>query len=114
MGDSGIFRAQHLAWQRSNVSAAAAYLREVLDTDPGNARVKALYEGLLDVLDPTRRVARVQRELAKAQAAAQRAERRGIERRAGTDRRQRDIRVPKEFDRRSGVDRRSGKDRRKV
>jgi hypothetical protein len=113
VSDSGIFRAQHEAWQRGNVQAAAAYLREALAADPANARVKALYEGLLDVLEPTRRVLRMQRELARAEAAARAAERRAGERRTGSDRRQRDIRVPKEFDRRSGVDRRTGKDRRK-
>jgi hypothetical protein len=113
VSESGIFRAQHQAWQRGNVSAAAAYLREVLDADPNNARVRALHEGLLDVLDPTRRVLRQQRELAKAEAAARALERRANERRTGVDRRQKDLRVPKEFDRRSGTDRRTGRDRRK-
>jgi erythromycin esterase-like protein len=113
VSDPGIFRIPHQVWQRANVNAAAAYLREVLAQDPANVRVKALLEGLQDVLDPTRRVARLQRELARATDRAA-AERRRAERRTGHDRRQRDIQVPEILDRRSGVDRRTGKDRRKA
>jgi hypothetical protein len=112
VSDPGIFSIPHQVWQRANVNAAAAYLREVLAGDPSNLRVKALLEGLQDVLDPTRRVARLQRELAKATHQTK-AERRRADRRRGEDRRQRDIQVPEILDRRSGVDRRSGKDRRR-
>ena len=112
MADPGIFRLGHQAWQRANVIAAASFLRELLARDPDNARVKALYEGLLDVVEPTRRVQRQQRELAQATKLKQ--ERRSSERRSGRDRRQTDLRVPAELDRRAGSDRRAGRDRRKT
>ena len=56
-----------MSWQRANVQAAANYLRERIAAGaPGSedVRSKAIYEGLLDVLDPARRTARVQRESA--------------------------------------------------
>jgi hypothetical protein len=111
VADTGIFRINQQAWQRANVMAAAAYFREVLGREPQNVRVKALYEGLLDVVEPTRRVVRQQRELATTSPAAQ--ERRRTERRTGRERRQRDLSVPAALDRRSGAERRTGQDRRK-
>jgi hypothetical protein len=111
MGDTGIFRVSHQAWQRVNVTAAATYLREVLAADPGNMRVRALHEGLLDVLEPTRRVARQQRELARTEIPL--SERRRNDRRAGADRRQTDLQVPAVMDRRSGTERRIDRDRRR-
>jgi hypothetical protein len=111
MSNGGMFRVAHQVWQRANVTAAATYLREVLAADPGNTRVRALHEGLLDVLDPTRRVARQQRELARTDLPL--SERRRTDRRAGLDRRQKDIGVPAVMDRRSGAERRTGSDRRK-
>lgn len=109
MSDPGIFRLGHQTWQRANVMAAAAFLREILALEPDNVRVTAVYEGLLDVIDPARRVLRLQRELANA---VEKQERRNIERRAGSDRRQKDLRVPAEFDRRAAA-RRVASDRRK-
>ena len=111
MADTGIFRLPHQAWQRANVIAAATYLSELLAANPGNVRVKVLHEGLLDVLDPTRRVARQQRELSRPTGAARVAERRATDRRTGVERRQKDIGVPEIFDRRK-AERRSGRDRR--
>jgi hypothetical protein len=99
-------------WQRANVIAAAAYFREILTREPDNIRVRALYDGLLEVLDPTRRAVRLQRELASATTAAK-AERRTRERRSGTDRRQRPMDGLGELERRSGLDRRTGGERRK-
>lgn len=75
MAETGIFRVSHHGWQRANINAAASYLREVLAGDPANTRVKALHEGLLDVLEPTRRMVRQQRELARVTAAARRSAR---------------------------------------
>lgn len=101
------------AWQRANVVAAANCLREQLAKSPGDTRLLAAYEGLLDVLDPARARARQQREQAQAArqaAAAIRAERRRTERRLG-DRRRVD-RGPSGPEQRSGVDRRTGRDRR--
>lgn len=111
MGDPGIFRINQQVWQKANIMAAAAYLREILSREPDNARVKSLYEGLLDVVEPTRRLVRQQRELATVTSASQ--ERRRAERRTGRDRRERDIGVPSPMERRSGHDRRTGRDRRK-
>ncbi|HEX6972942.1 MAG TPA: hypothetical protein VF147_00990 [Vicinamibacterales bacterium] len=89
-------------WQRANVMAAAGYLREILAREPHNARVKALYDGLLEVIEPNRRVLRQQRELLAAK-----------DRRAGRDRRQFGLGPPAGLERRSGHDRRGGKDRRR-
>ncbi len=113
MADTGIFKISHQVWQRANIAAATAYFREVLAKDPDNARVKALYEGLLDVVEPTRRVLRQQRELATATARAQQERRRLAERRRTGERRQRALGGPQGQERRSGADRRAGTDRRK-
>jgi len=115
MGDSGIFKTGHQVWQRANLMAAANYLREQLAQAPDDLRIKSLYEGLLEVLDPSRRTTRVQRErLAATQASVPvRVERLGRERRAGIERRKTDQGPPDGIERRSRTDRRSGKDRRK-
>jgi len=84
VADTGIFKSSHQVWQRANIAAATAYLREVLARDPDDARVKAIYEGLLDVVEPTRR----------------------------NERQQRAAGAPHGLERRSGGNRRSGKDRR--
>jgi len=110
VADTGIFRVSHQVWQRANIMAAAGYLREVMTREPDNGRVKALYEGLLEVMEPTRRVLRQQRELATAAAATK--ERRTRERRAGRDRRQFSMGTPAGVERRRGHDRRTGRDRR--
>jgi hypothetical protein len=112
VADAGIFRIAHGVWQRANVNAAAAYFREVLVREPTNVRARALYDGLLEVLEPTRRTLRMQRELASATTAAKQ-ERRARERRTGGDRRQRHLDNLGELERRSGIDRRTGRDRRK-
>ena len=91
--------------------AAANYLREVSSRTPDDLRLKSLYEGLLEVLDPSRRTARVQRTLALAAGAAK-PERRGGDRRSGNDRRKVRITLTKASERRSGTERRSGRDRR--
>jgi len=78
-----------MSWQSVNVQAAASYLRERIAAGDDSARTKAIYDGLLEVLDPTRRAVRVQREMAAgakaAAAAAVQAER---DRRAAERRRQ--------------------------
>ncbi len=112
MADASIFRMAHGVWQRAAVNAAVAYFRETLAREPGNLRVKALHDGLLEVLDPTRRTVRMQRELASATTRAKQ-ERRARERRSGADRRQRHMDGLGELERRSGIDRRTGRDRRK-
>ena len=114
MADAGIFRTAHHVWQRASIMAAANYLREHLTRAPDDPRVKSLYDGLLEVLDPSRRMVRIQRELAATSAAAKasRAKRSGHERRAGRNRRRADLGPPEGLERRKGGDRRSGKDRR--
>jgi hypothetical protein len=100
-------------WQRANIQLAASYLREVIakGADP---RAKAAYEGLLDVLDPARRTARLQRELAAMAAAipipAAR-ERRATHERRGKNRRKVNEGSPIGVERRQS-ERRSGRDRR--
>ena len=59
-----------IPWQRANIQAAASYLRERISKGDDDRRTKAIYEGLLEVLDPTRRATRVQREMAAAAKAA--------------------------------------------
>lgn len=90
MGDSGVFRAPVLhPWQRTNVIAAANSLRQQISRTPEDQKVRAAYEGLLDLLDPSRVLARKQREMAQATrqaAAAIKTERRSQERRT-TERR---------------------------
>lgn len=111
MTDTGVFRLSHQVWQRANIMAVAGYLREVMAREPDDARVRALYDGLLEVIEPNRRVLRQQRELATATAAAK--ERYQTERRAGRDRRQFGLGPPGDAERRTGHDRRTGGDRRR-
>jgi hypothetical protein len=93
-------------WQRSNILAAVNYLK-----DSGklvhNPQAVLLAQGLMEVLDPSRRTIRLQREAAQAATAGAQA---GRERRLGRDRRASDRRkqqLPFE-----GPNRRSGRDRR--
>ena len=115
MADPGIFKTGHQVWQRANIMAVANYLREQLARSPADLRLKSLYEGLLEVLDPSRRTVRVQRELAAAQSAATslKTERRMRERRRGVERRQVLAAPSADSERRSGIERRSGRDRRR-
>ena len=106
-----------MSWQRANIQAAATYLRERITTGAVDPRTRAVYEGLLEVLDPNRRTIRMQREAAVAAKAAVTVatgrDRRAVpERRAHSDRRVIDLGSPTGGERRTGVDRRSGRDRR--
>ena len=113
MADPGSYRTPPLqGWQRSNVVAAANCLREQLARAPQDPKLLAAYEGLLDLLDPSRMLARRQREMAEAArqaATAIRNERRRTERRAA-ERRKANLGPPGEERRRT--ERRTGKDRR--
>jgi hypothetical protein len=98
-------------WQRANILAAANYLRELGATTSGG-RPEVIHQGLIEVLDPARRVTRLQREMASAAKAAANMgqERRMRDRRQG-DRRKRNLgRAAGE--RRAPAERRSGTDRR--
>ena len=106
-----------MSWQSENIKAAAGYLRERISSGDTSSRTKAIYEGLLDILDPTRRATRVQREMAAASKASAAAaikaerERRAAERRRNTDRRKLNLGSPTGVERRTG-ERRTGLDRR--
>jgi hypothetical protein len=105
------------SWERSNIQAAASYLRERMTQGAIDVKTKAVYEGLLEVLDPTRRATRVQREMAMAAKAAitvqaNRERRAAAERRRQEDRRKVNLGSPTGAERRAGPDRRAGRDRR--
>src|SRR4051812_45939234 len=115
MADAGKFRTPALqGWQRTNVIAAANCLREQLARTPADPKLLAAYEGLLDLLDPSRMLVRRQREMADAArqaATAIRNERRTVDRRR-KDRRKADLGPPGEerrrAQRRTVADRRRG------
>lgn len=102
-------------WQRTNVIAAANCLREQISRMPEDQKLRGAYEGLLDLLDPSRLLLRKQREQKEMADAARHAataiknERRAAERRAA-DRRKVSLGPPRGFERRN-AERRS-KDRR--
>lgn len=103
-------------WQRTNIHAAVAYLRERIAAGATDVRTKAIYEGLMDVLEPNRRALRVQREMADAAQSAvpvppARERRTRVERR-DLDRRVANLGPPIGADRRRLPDRRAGRDRR--
>jgi hypothetical protein len=100
-------------WQRANIQLAASYLREVL-AKAADPRAKAAYEGLLDVLDPARRTARLKRERATIAATVPvpgARERRALRERRADDRRKVNLGSPTGVERRR-AERRSGRDRR--
>jgi len=99
-------------WQRANVLAAAQYLRDVVSRSPGDVKAQAVYQGLLEVLEPARRTLRQQRELSEAarSSVTMREKRANVERRR-SDRRRVNLGSPTGVERRKG-DRRSGRDRR--
>lgn len=107
-----------MSWQQVNIQAAASYLRESITKGTVDTRAKAVYEGLLEVLDPPRRTVRMQREgaaAAKAAATVKAArERRLADERRARDRRHLNLGSPTGAERRRGVDRRAGRDRRNL
>lgn len=100
-------------WQRANVLAAAQYLRDVASRLPQDVKVHAVYQGLLEVLEPARRVVRQQRELSEAarNSVSLREKRAGKERRIAGDRRRVNLGPPTDVERRK-ASRRTGSDRR--
>ncbi len=112
---SGVFRINPLqAWQREAITKAAQMIRDKFGNPPEDAHARQAHEGLLEVLDPARRTARLQREMSEATrqvAMAPRTERRGKERRR-KDRRRVDLGAPPGISERRVSERRSGKDRR--
>jgi hypothetical protein len=114
MADTGVFRHTPLAgWQRDSILAAATFLRDRFGNPPGDPRARTVHDSLLEVLDPSRRAVRLQREMSDATRKAAltlKAERRAAERRAA-DRRKANVGPPSGIsDRRKG-ERRSGERR---
>ena len=99
-------------WQRANVLAAAQYLRDVVSRMPDDKKAQAVYQGLLEVLEPARRTIRQQRELSEAaRSSVMLREKRGGAERRRTERRRVNIGPPAGVERRRN-ERRSGRDRR--
>jgi hypothetical protein len=110
MSDRTLFRTGHHVWQRANIMAAANYFREAVARSPEDLQMKALYEGLLEVLDPSRRTQRHQREAIGTTMPT--LARRDGDRRSGRDRRHIDVGPPDGIERRDGRDRRVMRSRR--
>lgn len=107
-----------MSWQRANIQAALTYVMERIATGADDARTRAVYEGLLEVLEPNRRTIRLQREAALSATGAVtvptlRDRRTTPERRAHTERRRINLGSPSGIERRTRGERRSGKDRRR-
>ncbi len=100
-------------WQRANVLAAAQYLADVVSRSPGDVKAQAVYQGLLEVLEPARRAVRQQRELSESvlSAVTVREKRAGRERRR-TDRRRVNLGPQVANVERRKTERRIGRDRR--
>lgn len=115
MADSGVFRINPLqGWQREAILKAAQLLRDRYGNPPVDAQARSAHDGLLEVLDPSRRTVRLQKELSEATRKAtmtERAERRARERRA-TDRRKVNVGPPAGAPERRKGERRTGGDRR--
>ena len=99
-------------WQRASVLAAAQFLRDIVSRAPDDQKAHAIYQGLLEVLEPARRAIRQQRELSNAarSSVTNREKRNGADRRRN-DRRRVNLGAPDGVERRKG-DRRAGRDRR--
>jgi len=108
-------------WERSRIEAGAAYLREMIEAGANDVRTQSVYEGLLDVLDPTRHATRIGRAASADAAAAikhgmygMRDRRDRMDRRGHTDRRLINLGRAAGGERRLIQDRRAGRDRRRV
>ena len=106
-----------MTWQQANVEAAAVYLRERMAAGASDVRIKSVYEGLLDVLDPQRRTTRSRQESEDAAKTpvgkhAERDRRAAIERRSLRERRLVNLGARQGEERRRTPERRSGRDRR--
>jgi len=93
-------------WQRANIFAALNYLNDIARAGH-NPQAQGLAQGLMEVLEPSRRTIRLQREAAQAATAGAR---NGRERRKGERRRNPDRR--KHAAAHAGPERRTGRTRR--
>lgn len=99
-------------WQRAHIVSAAQYVRDLARKTPGDERARAVYDGLLEVLEPSRRMARQYRERYPAAVAGSMWDARSGRERRLADRRTSDAGPAGEVDRRR-AQRRSGCDRRR-
>src|SRR5688572_24539354 len=117
MGGTGVFRVGGALqpWQRENILAAASFLRDRFGGNPPiDARARVVHDSLLEVLDPSRRTVRLQKEMSEAARKAAltlNTERRAQERRR-TERRKTNAGPPAGASERRAAERRSGSDRR--
>src|SRR5688500_13039762 len=93
-------------WQRASILAALNYLKDIGRLGQ-NVQAQALADGLMEVLEPSKRTIRIQREAARAATAGAQSgrERRTRERRASSERRKQEAAY-------TGPERRTGRDRR--
>jgi hypothetical protein len=116
MADSGMFRLTTLQpWQKDAILAATSFLRQKYGNPPSDPQARAVHDGLLEVLDPSRRAVRLQREMSEAARSAAltaRTERRTSDRRQ-SERRRANLGPPAGMAERRKGERRSGRDRRK-
>ena len=100
-------------WQRQAVLAAASFLRQRFSDTPDDTRARILHDALLEVIEPTRRDLRLQREMSTAPGPmlAVRSDRRARGRRSGTDHREVEFGPPRGIERRV-AERRSPQQRR--
>ena len=110
MAESGMSRATLQPWQRESIVAAASFLRSRFGNPPTDARARLVHDGLLEVLDPSRRTVRLQREMSEAArkaALTARNERRAVERRR-IERRTANVGPPEGTPERRSQERRTG------
>ena len=101
-----------MPWQRASILGALNYFRDIVRVG-GNPQAQILAQGLMEVLEPSKRTIRLQREAAQAATASAQSgrERRARERRRdGTERRKQSA-VFNGPERRTGRERRSGERR---
>jgi len=98
-------------WQRASILGALNYLKDIARLGQ-NPQAQLLATGLMEVLEPSRRTIRLQREAAQAATAGAQSgrERRTRDRRHKSDRRKQQA-AHTGPDRRTGRDRRSGERR---
>jgi len=117
MADTGVFRINPLqGWQREAILKAAALLREKFGNPPSDPAARVAHDGLLEVIDPSRRAVRLQKELSEATRKAAltvRAERRTNRDRRAKERRKADLGPPPGVPERRTRERRSGERRKR-
>src|SRR5262245_37085982 len=107
MADTGMFAVSSLqTWQRDAIQKALQLLHDRFGNPPTDPQILAAHDLLLEVLEPSRRTARLQREMNAATRKAEN-ERRAKERR-GKDRRKVDIGPPPGVSERRVGERRKG------